>query len=138
MHFDPSRRTPACTARASGADPESRRWLADCPPELAPLLDEPVRFVRHVDRGIPALKLFGVDDAGQRCYYRHHYVVRDEGLDDEDLPLVVETYREQVTGWRLPDGRWLRHCWRVRGLAACGRRVERQLSVVDRASELER
>ncbi len=134
----PRTTTHACPARPAAPHPESRRWLVDCPPEVAPLLDEPVQFDRQEDRGIPALKVHGIDAQGRRCYYRHDYTVRDETLDDEDLPVQVETYREQVTGWRLPDGRWLRHAWRVSGFPGCGRRIERHLSVVATAAELAR
>jgi hypothetical protein len=130
--------TAASCPPHAAPDPESRRWLLECPPEVAPLLDEPVRFEHHEDRDIPALKLHGLDAAGRRCYYRHLYAVRDETFDDDDLPTRVETYREQVTAWRLPDGRWLRHLWRISGQPGCGRRIERVLSLVERAGELER
>lgn len=116
-------------------DDEALRWLIDCPEDLSNVVVTPVRFERHVDRSVPALRVFGFDRDQRRCYYRHQYEVHDERFDEDDLPMRVETYREQVTAWRLPGERWIRLVWRISGFPGCGRKVDRSLVIVDSSAE---
>lgn len=106
-------------------------WLAGLADALTPVVVAPVRFERHEDSSVPAVKVVGFDAQGRSCFYRHHFVVNDERFDEDELPLLVETFREQVTAWRLQDARWLCLTVRVSGFAGCGRRIDNTLDIVD-------
>lgn len=102
---------------------------------LGAILVKPRRFERHVDHDVPAIRVRGFDAGGHPCYVRQHYVIHEERFDEDDLPLRVETFSEQVTAWRLPDGRWLQLAARVSGFAECGKRIERSVCIIDAAPE---
>lgn len=84
---------------------EPQQWREQSLDVLAGLMVAPVRFERFEDRSVPAVKIWGLDRQGVRCYHRHHYSVNDERFDEDDLPFTVQSYQEQVTGWRPLDDR---------------------------------
>jgi hypothetical protein len=117
-------------------DGDPQRWREHCLDVLAELVIAPIRFERFEDRSVPAVKVWGLDRQGGRCYYRHQYSVNDDRFDEEDLPFTIRSYHEQVTGWRLPDDRWLRLVVRISGFPGCGRRIERRLAIVGSAADV--
>lgn len=117
---------------------EARTWKLNCPEELEALLIPPRRFEHHEDRGAQALKVRGLDRSGRACYYRYHYIIEEERFDEDELPLRVETYREQIIAWRLRDGRWLQLSCHATGLADCGRRLRKRLSLLETEDDIGR
>lgn len=132
--------SPACPHHSapSPIEHEALTWKLNCPEELEALLIPPRHFERQEDRSAQALKVRGFDHGGHACYYRHHYVIEEERFDEDELPLRIETYREQVIAWRLRDGRWLQLSWRASGAADCSRRLRRRLRLLETEDDIER
>ncbi len=114
---------------------EVELWQRGWTSGLGAVLVKPRRFERHIDHGVPAVRILGFDAGGKPCYFRQHYAIREERFDEDDLPVRVETHREQVTAWRLADGRWLHVAARVSGFAECGNRIERSVYIADAAPQ---
>jgi hypothetical protein len=139
MPFPQSRAVaPGCQATATAGSGPAEDWAEQLKGEVARLVEAPVRFERHEDRSVPASKVIGYDARGERCYYRHQYVMREERFDEDDLPMRVETWHEEVTAWRMRDSRWLRLAVRIQGFGGCGRRIDRVLSIVAHAADVGR
>lgn len=136
MNFDNRPLTQQCAAGPDANHVAPERWREQCLDMLAELVVTPVRFERFEDRSVPAIKVWGLDRQDARCYYRHQYSVDDERFDEDDLPITVQSYQEQVTGWRLLDDRWLRLVVRISGFPGCGRRIDRRLAIVETAADV--
>jgi len=69
---------------------------------------KPVTLEHHAEPSANADKVFGYDARGNRCFYYHSFLLRDEGFDIDEFPIQIDVYYECVVAWRLRRGNWIR------------------------------
>ena len=82
----------------------------------------PVLFERHEEISARAIKVLGFDRAGERCFYFHEYVLREERFDEEEAIFEIPVYHEIVFAWKLMEGGWLKLKAHSSNPGECGRR----------------
>lgn len=82
-------------------------WTQGLPPQYHANTIAPQYFERFEDEEAHAQRVRGFDDCGGVCYYAHAYAFTHPVVDEEDCFFDEESYREEVTAWRLNNGSWL-------------------------------
>lgn len=104
-------------------------WDRRLPAALRDSVRVPQRFESHEDASARSRKLIGFDANGERCFYRHAFIVTELRFDVDEWPLELPIYWEQVDAWRLADGRWLRLDWHGEEDDCRGTRQDRSASL---------
>jgi hypothetical protein len=82
-------------------------WRAGLPPSWLTQVVRPVFFSRQREYEIQAERVTGFETESEPCYCRYDAVLTELRSDDDEHWYVQPVYAEQLTGWRLIDGRWL-------------------------------
>ena len=98
-----------------GIRPKSRRgqlnsepaWLDHLPPEWLDAVDPPLYFEQYSEYEIRAERAIGFDADDRPCFTAHRYLLTDLVSDDDDSFYEVVAYCEEMSAWRMRDGRWL-------------------------------
>ncbi|MBK1715852.1 hypothetical protein [Rubrivivax gelatinosus] len=95
---------PPCCSPQPPAD-----WSTLLPPDLLPLVVQPLRCERFADDELPAERTLGyaADGSPSFCVSRHR-LLAPASDDDEDF-VESTAVSECTTAWRLRDGGWLVH-----------------------------
>lgn len=100
---------------ARGAHPRSRHeqridWQGGLPRPWLSQVVKPVVFTCQRDYEIDASRVLGHEGEGEApCFCRFNAVLSELRSDDDEMLYSAPVYAEQLTGWRLIDGRWLIH-----------------------------
>lgn len=84
-----------------------QEWQRHLPKSWRAMVDVPLYFKRFHEHELPANRSLGFDEGDQPCYCAHSVVIPELRSDDDEEYYQVVTYAEQLSAWRLRDGRWL-------------------------------
>jgi hypothetical protein len=98
----------------------SPSWREGLPRRYWRQVTPPLRFEHFTEPSVRAGKTLGYGFDGQCCFYRHHFVVVRDLLDED--PIEEETCREEVRAWHLASGEWLQRTVRGGAAGACNDR----------------
>lgn len=82
-------------------------WKCGLPRECRPATVPPVVQEKFEEESLGAVRIKGFDPLRELCYYYHSYTLCQESLDEEGLYGEFETFRQEITAWRLYTGGWL-------------------------------
>lgn len=82
-------------------------WDEALPEEYRARIDTPVYFEKFVDEDARSEKTHGFDEFGEKCYYRHAFLLTCIRSDDDEIYYESRTFAQEVAAWRLSSGGWL-------------------------------
>lgn len=89
------------------------RWQARLPERWRAEAIAPASFRVYREYEVPARRVVGEDSAGEPCFCAYDYRLTDLRSDDDEELYCALAYEETVRAWRLRDGRWLVHRYRL-------------------------
>lgn len=98
-------------------------WKTGLPRECHPATVPPVVLEKFEEAALNALRVKGFDPLGKLCYYHHAYALYQECLDEEGLYGESETFRQEITAWRLYTGSWLVRKYEAGAHSDCAKRL---------------
>lgn len=83
------------------------RWHAGLPSDWKQAVDRPMYFRHYREYELPAERTVGYDQDDRPCFVQHRFVLPRLASDDGEEFYEAVTLAEEMTAWRLHDGRWL-------------------------------
>ncbi|WP_374328304.1 hypothetical protein [Azonexus sp.] len=94
--------------RRLAGDQEARiDWLRLLPAEWRDAVDAPLYFRRYREYEILAERTIGYDEDARPCFITHQFALTRLLSDDDEEFYESVSLAEEMTAWRLHDGRWL-------------------------------
>lgn len=118
--LQPICREPCNATRQAPASERGRddiAWLTHLPHPWREQVVAPLEFEVFREYEMAAERVMGYDEDGQPCYCAHSVLIPELRSDDDEEYYEIVTYAEQVSSWRLRDGRWL--TYRLAGGVDC-------------------
>lgn len=92
--------------RRQASDQEERTdWLRLLPSEWRDAVDAPLYFRRYREYEILAERTIGYDEDARPCFITHQFALTRLLSDDDEEFYESVTLAEEMTAWRLHDGR---------------------------------
>jgi hypothetical protein len=82
-------------------------WRHHLPQEWQDAIEAPLYFEQHREYEISAGRSVGYDADDRPCFTSHYYLLTSLASDDDEEFYEVITYCEEMSAWRMRDGRWL-------------------------------
>jgi hypothetical protein len=95
-----------CDQHSSSTEAEIR-WRDQLPADWADAVDPPLHFRHYREYEISAERSVGYDEDEQPCFITHRFALTRLVSDDDEEFYETVTLSEEMTAWRLRDGRWL-------------------------------
>lgn len=83
------------------------QWQAALPDEWKSAVDRPLYFHHYREYELSAERTVGYDEDDRPCFVSHRFVLTRLSSDDDEEFYKTVTLSEEMTAWRLRDGRWL-------------------------------
>lgn len=83
------------------------QWQAALPDEWESAVDRPLYFHHYREYELSAERTVGYDEDDRPCFVNHRFVLTRLSSDDDEEFYETVTLSEEMTAWRLRDGRWL-------------------------------
>lgn len=82
-------------------------WLRLLPAEWRDAVDPPLYFRRYREYEMLAERTIGYDEDARACFITHQFTLTRLMSDDDEEFYETVALAEEMTAWRLHDGRWL-------------------------------
>lgn len=82
-------------------------WRSHLPHEWLDAVESPLYFEQYSEYEISAGRSVGYDADDRPCFTSHYYLLTSLASDDDEEFYEVVTYCEEMSAWRMRDGRWL-------------------------------
>jgi len=103
MHLQqPDRHPRQATDEEAAAD-----WLRLLPAEWRDAIDPPLYFRRYREYEMLAERTIGYDEDERPCFIAHQFTLTRLSSDDDEEFYETVAFAEEMTAWRMRDGRWL-------------------------------
>lgn len=94
--------------RRLAGDPEATvDWLRLLPAEWRDAIDAPLYFRHYREYEMLAERTIGYDEDARPCFITHQFTLTRLMSDDDEEFYESVALAEEMTAWRLHDGRWL-------------------------------
>ena len=82
-------------------------WSIDLPIRFKGEVVTPLAFEIQRDCAVAAARVMGRDKNDTPCYCAYSYAITELCYDDGDMFGEAVVFAEELSGWRLRNGRWL-------------------------------